>query len=77
MQDTEAATDGGDLYLNYGAVEEGEIAALHVAATIVSELERNGLNVDWDGSWGTRIGLKLAWKRRRDQQNTRPSSTLH
>jgi hypothetical protein len=77
MQDTEAATDGGDLYLNYGAMEEGEIAALHVAATIVSELERNGLNVDWDGSWGTRIGVKLEWKRRREHQDTRPSSTLH
>jgi hypothetical protein len=77
MQDTEAATDGGGLYLNYGAVEEGENAALEVAATIVSELERNGLGVDWDGSWGKRIGIKLDWKRRREHLDTRPSTTLH
>lgn len=77
MQDTEAATDGGGLYLNYGAVEEGEKAALDVAATIVGELERNGLRVDWNGSWSQRIGVKLDWKRRRDQPGTGPSPTLH
>jgi hypothetical protein len=77
MQDTERAADGDGLYLNYGAVEEGEAAALGGAATIVSELERHGLAVDWDGSWGKRIGVTLDWKRRREQIDTGPSTTLH
>ena len=65
MQDTESAVDGGGLYLNYGACEEGEAAALAVARDIVAELEANGLETDWDGSWDKRIGVTLDWKRRR------------
>jgi hypothetical protein len=49
-QDTEAAVEGYGLCFNYGAVEEGEHAALMIA---------------WDGSWDKRIQLKLDWKRRR------------
>ena len=65
MQDTERATEGGSLYLNYGACEEGEAAALQVARDIVTRLEAHGLRTDWDGSWDQRIGVALDWKRRR------------
>lgn len=66
VQDTESAVDGGGLYLNYGAVEEGEAAALKIAGDIVAELESKGLRTDWSGSWSQRIGVALDWKRRRD-----------
>jgi hypothetical protein len=65
MQDTEGAVDGGGLYLNYGACDEGEDAALAVAREIVAELEAHGLQTQWDGTWDKRIGVTLDWKRRR------------
>jgi hypothetical protein len=77
MQDTESAVDGDGLYLNYGAVEEGEAAALEVGTMIVSEIERNGLKIDWDGSWDKRIGVSLDWKRRRDRASIPRSNLLH
>ncbi|MBL7373657.1 hypothetical protein INQ23_30515, partial [Escherichia coli] len=61
----ESAVDGGGLYLNYGACDEGEDAALAVARDIVAELEAHGLETRWDGSWDQRIGVALDWKRRR------------
>lgn len=65
MQDTENAADGGGLYLNYGAVEDGEAAALNVANEIVEALNRHGLKTNWSGTWQQRIGVSLDWKRRR------------
>lgn len=64
VQDTERAAEGGGLYLNYGACEEGEEAALAVAKDIVTHLEAHGLRTEWDGSWGQRIAVSLDWKRR-------------
>jgi len=64
-QDTERAAEGGGLYLNYGACEEGEEAALAVARDIVTHIEAHGLRTEWDGSWGQRIAVSLDWKRRR------------
>lgn len=65
VQDTDSAVQGHGLYLNYGAVEEGEAAALSVAHEIVADLEAHGLTTRWDGSWNQRIGVDLDWKRRR------------
>lgn len=65
MQDSESAAEGHGLYLNYGAVEEGEDAALAVGREIVVTLARSGLSPDWNGSWSTRIAVPLDWKRRR------------
>jgi len=65
VQDTESATEGHGLYLNYGACEDGEDAALAVAHDIVAQLEAHGLRTDWNGSWSQRIGVSLDWKRRR------------
>jgi hypothetical protein len=64
-QDTEAATEGRGLYLNYGACDEGEEAALAVARDIVTQIEAHGLRTDWNGSWTQRIGVSLDWQRRR------------
>jgi hypothetical protein len=66
MQDTDSATEGSGLYLNYGACEEGEDAALAVANQIVAELEAHGLSTAWTGSWNQRIAVPLEWKRRSD-----------
>jgi len=65
VQDTERATEGDGLYLNYGACEDGEDAALAIANDIVAQLEAHGLRTDWNGSWSQRIGVSLDWKRRR------------
>lgn len=65
MQDTEAAIEGHGLYLNYGAVREGEAAAIAIGHEIAASLRQHGLQVDWDGTLAKRIGLKLDWKRRR------------
>ena len=65
VQDTERAAEGGGLYLNYGACDEGEEAALAVAKDIVTHLEAHGLRTEWDGSWDQRIAVSLEWKRRR------------
>lgn len=65
MQDTEAAVDGYGLYLNYGACEDGEAAAVSVGRDIVAVLTAHGLQTDWNGSYAKRIGVSLDWKRRR------------
>jgi hypothetical protein len=77
IQDTENAADGGALFLNYGAVDEGEAAALSVAHEIVDALKAKGLETDWDGSWDRRIGVSLDWKRRRNRAAAAASTTLH
>jgi hypothetical protein len=64
MQDTDSATVGYGLFLNYGAVEEGERPALAVAHEVVDALQRHGLKAEWDGNWSKRIRLPLDWKRR-------------
>lgn len=66
VQDTEAAVGGHGLYLNYGAVEDGEAAVLSVARKIVAALERHGLRTNWNGQWARRIGVALDWKHRRE-----------
>ncbi|MDX2109822.1 MAG: hypothetical protein SFY80_06215 [Verrucomicrobiota bacterium] len=65
MQDTEAAVDGGGLYLNFGAVQEGKAAAIEIGREIVATLKQQGLQVNWDETWAKRIGVQLDWKRRR------------
>lgn len=65
VQDTESAVEGHGLYLNYGAADAGEAAALGIAYEIVDALRRHGLRVNWEGKWSRRIGVDLDWKRRR------------
>ena len=65
MQDTESAVEGGGLYLNYGAILEGEEAAVGIGQEIAASLKQQGLKVDWDETWAKRIGVRRDWKRRR------------
>lgn len=65
MQDTESAVEGDGLYLNYGAAEEGDEAAVAIGHRIVRQLERNGLRTAWNGELNLRIGVALDWKKRR------------
>lgn len=64
MQDTERAIEGGGLWLNYGAVEDGEAAALSIAQQIADAIAATGLRVEWDGDWNQRIHVSLDWQRR-------------
>lgn len=64
MQDTDSAVDGHGLYLNYGATAEGETPALEIAREVSAALTQAGLQVDWEGAWDRRIGVRLDWKRR-------------
>lgn len=63
-QDTESAVEGSGLYLNYGAVDEGEEPALAIAREVSGAIGAAGLKVNWDGTWSKRIGVELDWKRR-------------
>ncbi len=65
MQDTESAVEGYGLYLNYGATEEGEDAAIAIAQEIVDVLNDNSFSTEWNGQWSTRIRFAIDWKRRR------------
>jgi hypothetical protein len=65
MQDTESAVEGGGLYLNYGAVQDGEVAAVGIGKEIAASLKQQGLQIDWDETYAKRIGVRLDWKRRR------------
>ncbi|MEH6698729.1 MAG: hypothetical protein V7672_08520 [Brevundimonas sp.] len=64
QQDTERGIEGEGLYLNYGACEEGEDAAVAIGHEIVAALKAKGLSPDWDGRIEQRIGVPLDWKRR-------------
>lgn len=64
MQDTDSAVEGDGLYLNYGAVQSGEEAAISVASEVISQLEAHGLATQWSGSWDQRIYVDIDWKRR-------------
>ena len=64
-QDTESAVEGRGLFLNYGATEDDEAAALTIGREIVEVLRSHELSVVWDGSWEKRIHVPLSWQRRR------------
>lgn len=63
MQDTESAVEGHGLYLNYGAEERSEAAALVIAREIIAVLKSHGLNPNWDGRYSQRIHVPLEWRR--------------
>ena len=67
VQDTESAMEGDGLHLNYGSVMRGEKAALSIGYEVAAAIHAEGLKVEWDGTWGRRIGVQLDWKRRLPQ----------
>jgi hypothetical protein len=64
MQDTDRATEGGGLLLNYSALFGGSVAGVAIGREIEATLQSHGLTTEWNGNWNTRIGVKLDWKRR-------------
>jgi hypothetical protein len=46
MQDTESATDGDGLYLNYGAADDGEDAAVEIGHRIVEQADSCGARLE-------------------------------
>lgn len=66
-QDLELAVAGDGLYLAFGPTNPREEVARGPAVgnIVASALRDAGLEVDWDGSFGTRIHLpRIDWKRR-------------
>lgn len=64
-QDTDAAVDGGGLYLNYGAVTDDDDDAVAIGRLVAQEMSAHGLTVSWSGNLRQRIGVSIDWKRRR------------
>lgn len=64
VQDTEAAVEGGGLYLSYGAVAGSPEATEAVGRAVCDALEAKGLDAVWDGTWDRRIFVPLDWRRR-------------
>jgi hypothetical protein len=70
VQDTESAVDNGDLCLNFGSCEQAsdaqayEAQSIAVARTVVACLREQGLEVDWDETYGRRPRVRVTWQRR-------------
>lgn len=66
-QDTENVARHGELFLAYGAVEEGQAAQIAVAQHIVDTLRDAAFTVEWHGSVQERVLITgLDWKKRRE-----------
>jgi hypothetical protein len=66
-QDVERAIHGGGLYLAFGPVDpkEEQKEGPKIGLIVREELERAGLQVQWDGTFGKRIHVpKFLWQRR-------------
>ncbi|WP_214321788.1 DUF6891 domain-containing protein [Nonomuraea sediminis] len=66
-QDMAAAVQGGGLFLAYGIFTDADRAAdqAEIGAEVAAAIRGRGLEVDWNGDPGTRIGVPLTWRRRR------------
>ncbi|MCP4887703.1 MAG: hypothetical protein GY904_13930 [Planctomycetaceae bacterium] len=66
LQCTEDAVKTGQLLMAYGSVEEDEECLQRVVHAVVQELQKVGLNAEWNGSMDSPISVNgLAWRRRR------------
>ncbi|MFC7242064.1 DUF6891 domain-containing protein [Catellatospora aurea] len=63
QQDAERCAEGGGLYLAYGLI--GQPATAEIGEEVVAALRAEGLQVDWSGSPGQRIHVRVDWARRR------------
>lgn len=64
QQDTERAVEGDGVYLSYGHLGLAKKSMKEMTNQIIQTLEKNGLNVVWNGSVHTRILVNLDWKKR-------------
>jgi len=64
-QDQEAALDGSGLYIGFGHLSGHEAKAVKIGEMLYASLVREGFNVDWDGTFESRLFLKwFRWQRR-------------
>jgi len=77
LQNTGAAVETGNLYLYYGAMADGEDAAVRIGRAIVEALEQRGLRVDWNGERSTAIRVKLQWRRRVSPRMAERDTGMH
>ena len=64
-QDMERVINGNVLYLAFGSLDGDETLSVEVGKAIVSALQANGLEVEWNGGAKDRIFLpKIAWQKR-------------
>ena len=64
-QDTQRATDQGELLLAYGGLDGEDESTLNIGRRIVACLKRHDLKVMWKEDVKKRIQVTLDWKRRR------------
>jgi hypothetical protein len=66
-QDIERATEGGGIMIAFGALNDDPVASVVVGKAVCERLRREGFEVEWNGSFETRINLpKFVWQRRTD-----------
>jgi hypothetical protein len=65
MQDTQAAVDGGGIYVKYSAVENDEVKKRLIGQKVVDALTAAGLKPGWDGDPGCAIEVRVKWRKRR------------
>lgn len=64
-QDQERALDGSGLYIGFGHLSGDDAKGVEVGQRVRAALEREGLNVEWDGTIGRRLYVKgFRWQRR-------------
>ncbi|WP_155371331.1 DUF6891 domain-containing protein [Catellatospora vulcania] len=63
QQDAERCAEGGGLYLAYGPL--GQPPTAEIGEEVAAALRAEGLQVDWSGSAGQRIHVRVGWARRR------------
>lgn len=63
QQDADRGAEGGGLYLAFGLI--GQPATAEIGEEIAAALRAENLQVDWSGSPGQRIHVRVDWARRR------------
>jgi hypothetical protein len=64
-QDQEGALDGSGLYIGFGQLSGNDAKGVEVGQMLRAALEREGFNVDWDGTIKSRLLVKgFRWQRR-------------
>ena len=64
-QDVEGAIAGHGLWIAYGALDDDKQRGVAVGEAVAKALRDAGFQVDWDGSYATRISIpKISWQRR-------------
>jgi hypothetical protein len=65
MQETEAAMEDGELWLETGSADDADPEALVIGDAVASALREQGLDVDWDREKSPQVTVDLTWQRRR------------